>query len=154
MTLLLWDLPKACDQSTEEKEAISLDKRRQEGKEAIGGHADEEALSAAHLVWHAAPKERSDHHPKVNNAACKYRVCKQSVRVYFWVIGILTVVISILKVVFNTHSAKKNSSGCNSKFLGGPKFNTLNLVSSIKVIHRINVLNWILNTSTFPSLSF
>lgn len=82
MTFSSWDLPKACDETAEKKEAISLDKRRQEGEEAIGGHADEEALSAAHLVWHPSPEERSNHHPQVNNAACKHRVYRQSVHVY------------------------------------------------------------------------
>ena len=33
--------PEACKDPAEQEDPISLDKRRQEGKEAIGGHADE-----------------------------------------------------------------------------------------------------------------
>lgn len=69
MTSSLEDLPKACNKTTKEKEAISLDKRWQEGEEAVGGHADEEALSSAHFVRHPSPEERSNHHPQVNNTA-------------------------------------------------------------------------------------
>lgn len=69
----LSDSPKTRDETANKEEAISLNKRWQEGKEAIGGHADQETLSAAHFVRHSSPKERSDHHSQVNNAAWKRR---------------------------------------------------------------------------------
>lgn len=69
MTSTLSDLPEARDKTAKEKQAISLDKRWQEGEEAVRGHANEEALSAADFVRHPSPEERSDHHPQVNNTA-------------------------------------------------------------------------------------
>lgn len=71
VTCTLSDLPEACHKSANQEEAVSLDKRWQEGEEAICRHANEEALSAAHFVRHPSPKERSNHHPQVNNTACK-----------------------------------------------------------------------------------
>lgn len=71
MTSTLSDLPKARNETAEEEEAVSLDKRWQEGEEAVRGHANEEALSAAHFVRHPSPEERSNHHPQVNNTAWK-----------------------------------------------------------------------------------
>lgn len=65
------NLPKACKDTTNKEQAVSLDKRGQEGEEAVGGHADEEALSAAHFVRHSSPEERSNHHPQVNHTAWK-----------------------------------------------------------------------------------
>ncbi|KAL0192383.1 hypothetical protein M9458_010679, partial [Cirrhinus mrigala] len=49
---------------TEQEEAIALHKRRQEGEEAIDGHANEQTLPSAHLVSHAAPEEGPYHHPQ------------------------------------------------------------------------------------------
>lgn len=69
LTLTLSDLPEASDYTAEKEESVSLDKRWQEGKEAIRGHANEETLSAAHFVRHSSPEESSNHHSQVHNAA-------------------------------------------------------------------------------------
>lgn len=74
VTSTLLDLPKACNNTAKEEDAVSLDERRQEGKEPICGHANEEALSAPHFVRHPAPEERSNHHSQVNNTACKNKM--------------------------------------------------------------------------------
>ncbi len=64
------DSPEASYRATEQEEAIALHKRRQEGEEAIYGHANEQTLPSAHLVSHAAPEEGPYHHPQIHNAAC------------------------------------------------------------------------------------
>ncbi len=64
------DSPKASNHAAEQEEAIALHKRRQEGEEAIYGHANEQTLPSAHLVGHAAPEEGPYHHPQIHNAAC------------------------------------------------------------------------------------
>lgn len=71
LTSGLSDSPETRDETANEEEAISLDEGWQEGKEAIRGHADEEALSTAHFVRHSSPEERSDHHSQVHNTAWK-----------------------------------------------------------------------------------
>ena len=65
------DLPEARKETAKEEQAVSLDKRRQEGEEAVGGHATEEALSSSYCVGHPAPEKRSHHHSQVNDTAWK-----------------------------------------------------------------------------------
>lgn len=63
-------LPESRKQTTEEKEAIALDKWRKEGKESVDRHANQERLLPAHFVCQSSPEERPHHHPEVHYAAC------------------------------------------------------------------------------------
>lgn len=65
------DSPKARYHATEQEEAIALYKGRQEGKEAVYGHADKQTLSPTHFICHAPPEESPHHHPQVYNTTYK-----------------------------------------------------------------------------------
>lgn len=63
------NLPKPRHHAAEEKHAVSLDKRGEEGKEAVDRHGNQQALPTAQLVRKATPKKGSKHHSQVDNAA-------------------------------------------------------------------------------------
>lgn len=65
----LADSPEAGDHAAEQEDAVALYEGRQEGEEAVYGHADEQALPPAHLVRHAPPEEGPHHHAQVHYAA-------------------------------------------------------------------------------------
>lgn len=67
------DSPKARYHATEQEQAVTLYEGRQEGKEAIHGHADKQTLSPTHFICHAPPEESPHHHPNVYDATYSIR---------------------------------------------------------------------------------
>lgn len=73
-------LPESRKQATEEKEAVTLDKRRQEGKESVDRHANQKGLLPSHFVCQASPEECPHHHAEVHYAACNTQKTRRHVR--------------------------------------------------------------------------
>ena len=73
-------LPESRKQATEEKEAVTLDKRRQEGKESVDRHANQKGLLPSHFVCQASPEECPHHHAEVHYAACNTQKTRKHIR--------------------------------------------------------------------------
>lgn len=64
-------LPHSRGQAAEEERAVTLDKRREEGKHAVDRQRDEEGLPSANPVSQPAPNKGPNHHPQVHNQTCR-----------------------------------------------------------------------------------
>lgn len=65
--------PKTRHHAAKQEHAVALDEGGEEGEEAVDRHGYQEALLAAHLVRQPAPEEGAEHHPQINDAACRQR---------------------------------------------------------------------------------
>lgn len=66
-------LPDTREEPAEQKGAVALDERGEEGEDAVYGQADEEGLPTAYPVSKGPPEERPDHHPEIYNQTCRKR---------------------------------------------------------------------------------
>lgn len=62
-------LPHTRGETAEQEGDVSLDKGREESKDAVDGERDEERLPSADAISQPPPHEGPDHHPQVHDQA-------------------------------------------------------------------------------------